>query len=76
MSEYCKNVCGLKVNTTKTNIVVFLKSKKGLKEKPTFTFENRELELVCRLSESQWIVMFFDYRKVNEHSPSQGSQPD
>ena len=46
MSEYC-NVWGLKVNTTKTKIVVFLKSKRGLRGIPSFTFENRELELVC-----------------------------
>jgi len=49
MSEYC-NVWGLKVNTTKTKIVVFWKSKRGLRGIPTFTFENRELELVDHFS--------------------------
>ncbi|XP_053388991.1 A.superbus venom factor 2-like [Mercenaria mercenaria] len=45
MSHYCETWC-LKVNTNKTKVVAFAKSKRGFNNLPSFVFESNELEFV------------------------------
>ena len=49
MSDYCK-MWNLQVNPLKTKIVVFCKSKRGLRNMPNFNFEDSLLEIVDHFS--------------------------